>query len=1168
MAKSLQPWLGDLVEGELNAVIEWHKATQNAPKIKRDPDSRFHDDGSNFRSAVQSPPLTLDSKVQILEVICLSPSPIMLLSDGNVSVKAKLSDTAVSVIEDELEEPLSTDMKGDVISINSINVVSTPYGPADGCLQLEVENLQYLYHLRKIVGTPDAIGQRQNVSTLLEVIRAIRAQQYTDGLPTDAPSKRPRSRQNSAVPQSQAAAGSAHSDTGAPEAQLDEGGSQPGSLSNSSTKTQTSPAIHSLQAQQGFATQAKAPLKKARKGPSLGKEGYEMADGVNLAKPMGPALGIDKNAATSLPRSLRTEASTTNTAQLLNLFGGGAKAPSTPSNAEEVIEIDVEKSADSDKATAATPRAERLGTTDHEAFHDSQRSVKRRRLSAQNSETRIEYARRRIPAQQKSLLERRESWFPSMPGQVFPVPNVPIELLKAWDLAARDNHEQSAHEASHERDLESVGRAAPAIERDDHDGASSASRHDRVDEDLGTSSSSSSDEEFGESQWPTSQPTPTKDFSSPLKRSILPPDSTEESAGGSYKPSRSPEKPDNVQSLGPAWSSRHRPEATTMRELPHRSPQKHPLPPKPQPPPGWDQYVPGYSVLRKDRPFSSNDRDFTRAPRLTQDRRRTQPSQLSSSGESNTYAEERSGRSRGGSRERPVPSDHRYGQSDSHWTPRAKLPPPSSHLDEMAAASHQSPEQYLSRSARAAGPDSFTRTARTTQPPPSADRYSPPRKSSASTYLPSGSSSSSQRRDPNGMTKQESSDQFRGERSYASVGQNSLGGRLSAESPFQYNSNSFAGHSSTSHAHGRNLAPSRPFSQTGESYYGMFSGIRAGQLSNSPTSNGMGDGSQRFLQRSSGNTPSHPPDHHAYVPNNSDGATVIKGTQYSDDGGEIEMGVPRPLQDPATEHRQRRSEHYRDAQRKEWLLANFVVSYNAGPYIGKIHEEYVQSHPADRVPSNEFKKAIHAAFPALAGQAGPRSLKRKGSVPALSSSLNATPVGLPQLDGSNAADESPRLDPTRNAQPSRNPTIKPHIRQRPVTLEHDGDGLSLSQQWSEPSRIRPFGRMGTGAMKGNTSTEVKAPRETRSSQPNPPAQIPPQALPALDSKPAGPQEHATRNSHDEDRRASPPSQAFTDFASAWNSLAPGGAFARQQPDIVPNQRRRGRRPVNLLGWRL
>ncbi|KAI7154819.1 hypothetical protein KC349_g7432 [Hortaea werneckii] len=1158
MAKSLQPWLGDLVEGELNAVIEWHKATQNAPKIKRDPDSRFHDDGSNFRSAVQSPPLTLDSKVQILEVICLSPSPIMLLSDGNVSVKAKLSDTAVSVIEDELEEPLSTDMKGDVISINSINVVSTPYGPADGCLQLEVENLQYLYHLRKTVGTPDAIGQRQNVSTLLEEIRAIRAQQYTDGSPTEAPSKSSRSRQNSVVPQSQAAAGSAHYDTGAPEAQLDEGGSQPGSLSNSSTKTQTSPAIHSLQTQQGFATQAKAPLKKSRKGPSLGKEGYEMAGGVNLAKPMGPALGIDKNAVTSPPRSLRAEASTTNTSQLLNLFGGGAKAPSRPSNAEEVIEIDVEKSADGDKATAATSRFERLGTTDHEAFHDSQRSVKRRRLSAQNSETRIDYARRKIPAQQQILLERKESWFPSMPGQVFPVPNVPIELLKAWDLAARDNHAQSAHEASHERDFESVGRASPAIERIDHD---------RDGGDLDTSSSSSSAEEFSESQWPTSQPTPTKDFSSPLKRSTLPPDSTEESAGGSYKPSRSQEKPDNVQSRTPARSSRHMPEATTMRELPHRSPQKHPLPPKPQPLPEQDQYIPEYSVLRKYRSSSSNDRGFARAPRLTQDRRGSQSSQVSSSGGSNTYAKERSERSRGGSREQPVPSYHRYGQSDSHWTPRAKLPPQSSHLDSTAASSRQSPEQYLSRDPRAAGPDSSARTARTMQPPPSADRYSPPRKSSTSSYLPSGGSSSSRRRDANSMTKQERSDRLGSERTHADAGQNSLRGRPSAESPFQHSSNAFTGHSSTLYAHGHNLAPSRPFSQTGESYYGMFSAIRAGQPSNSPTSNGAGDGSQRFLQRSSGKTPSHLAGSHASVPINIDSPTVIKGTQYSDDGGEIEMGVPRPLQDPATEHRQRRSEHYRDAQRKEWLLANFVVSYNAGPFIGMIHKEYVQSHPADPVPANEFKKAIHAAFPALAGQAGPRSLKRKRSVPALSSSLNATPVGLPQLDGSNAADESPRLDPTCNAQPSRS-IIKPYDRQPVGTAEHDGDGLSLSQQWSEPSRSRPNDRLGTRAMKGNTSTEVKAPRETRSSQPNPPAQNPPQALPTLDSKPYGRQEDTTRNPHDEDERASPQSLAFADFASAWKSLAPGGAFARQQPDIVPNQRRRGRRPVDLLGWRL
>ncbi|KAI7089016.1 hypothetical protein KC356_g2806 [Hortaea werneckii] len=1166
MAKSLRPWLGDLVEGELNAVIEWHKAAQNAPKIKRDPDSRFHDDGSNFRSAVQAPTLTLDSKVQILEVICLSPSPLLLLSDGNVSVKAKLSDTAVSVIEDELEEPLSTDMKGDVISITSINVVSTPYGPADGCLQLEVDNLQYLYHLRKTVGTPDAIGQRQNVSTLLEVIRTIRANQYTDALPTNAPSQHPRLREHSVVPQSQAVVGSAHNGTGAPEAQPDERGSQPDNFSHSPAKTQTSPTIHSLQTQPIFATQAKAPLKRSRKGPSLGKEGYEMAGGVNLAKPLGPALGIDKNASPSPPRSIRAESSKTNTAQLLDLLAGGPKAPSRASNPKELIEIDVASSAGGDQVTAATPRVERLDTTDHEALHDSQRSVKRRRLCAQDSDTRIEYARRRIPAQQQNLLDRKESWFPSAPGQVFPVPNVPIELLKAWDLAARDAHAQS-DEASHEENSGNVGRVASTVERNDHDGAGLASYHNRDGEDLDISSSSGSNEEFSESQWPASQPTSAKDMSSSPKRPTLPPDSTGESTGGSYKASRSPEKPDRVQSRRPAWSSEHMPRATTIRESPHRSPQRRPLEPDPQPSFKGDRYVPEYSVLRQNRPSSSNDRDFARAPIPTQDRQSTDLSQVSSSGESNTYAGKPSGRSRGGPTERPISSNHRYGQPQRRWTARDGLPPQSSRLDNMAASSYQSPERFLSRGPSAARPDSSTRSAQTMQPPPSVDRYSPPRKSSVSSYLPSGGSSSARRRDPNDMAKKERSDQFRGEGAFAGTGQNDFRGRPSAGSPLQQNSNAFDSHPSTSYAHGRNLASSRPFSQTGESYYGMFSAIRARQLSNSLTSNRVGDSSQRFLQRSSRNTPNNYAGSHASVPSNSDGATVIKGTQYSDDGCEIEMGVPRPLQDPAREHRQRRSEHYRDVQRKEWLLANFVVSYNAGPYISNVHREYVQSHPADQIPANDLKRAIHAAFPALAGQTGPRSLKRKGSVPALSSSLNATPVGLPQLDGSNAADESPRLDPARDEQSSRNTTIKPHTKQRLAMAGRGGDRLSASQPWSERPHGRPNVLLGTLAMKANPSTEAEYPREIESPT-NPSVKVSRQALSMANPNPADRQEHTDRDPHREDRRASPPSSVFADFASAWKSLAPGGAFARQQPDTVPDQRRRGRRPMDLLGWRL
>ncbi|KAI7150357.1 hypothetical protein KC360_g17 [Hortaea werneckii] len=246
------------------------------------------------------------------------------------------------------------------------------------------------------------------------------------------------------------------------------------------------------------------------------------------------------------------------------------------------------------------------------------------------------------------------------------------------------------------------------------------------------------------------------------------------------------------------------------------------------------------------------------------------------------------------------------------------------------------------------------------------------------------------------------------------------------------------------------------------------------------------------------------------------------------------------------------------------LLGNFVVSYNAGPYIKNVHTEYVQSHPADQIPVNDLKRAIHAAFPALAGQAGPRSLKRKGSVPSLSSSLNATPVGLPQLDGSNAADESPRLDPARDEQSSGNTTIKPHTKQRLAMAGHGGDRLSASQPWSERSRSRPTVLLPILAMKANPSTEAEYSREIETPT-NSFAKVSRQAASMPNSKSTDRQEDIDRDPHREDRRASPPSSVFTDFASAWKSLAPGGAFAQQQPDIVPDQRRRGRRPMDLLG---
>ena len=161
MAKSLQPWLGAFIQKELAAVVEWRNQIQRAPKVKQDPDSRFNDDGSNFRSTVDSPPLTVDCKAQILKVLSTAGSPTVLLSDGTTSVRAKLSDNAVQTLEDELEEKLSLEMKGDVVSLFAVKVASTPYGPTEGHVQLEIDELQYQYHLRKTIGNPTPTEQHK-----------------------------------------------------------------------------------------------------------------------------------------------------------------------------------------------------------------------------------------------------------------------------------------------------------------------------------------------------------------------------------------------------------------------------------------------------------------------------------------------------------------------------------------------------------------------------------------------------------------------------------------------------------------------------------------------------------------------------------------------------------------------------------------------------------------------------------------------------------------------------------------------------------------------------------------------------------------------------------------------------------------------------------------------
>ncbi|KAK8196111.1 hypothetical protein M8818_007264 [Zalaria obscura] len=50
----------------------------------------------------------------------------------------------------------------------------------------------------------------------------------------------------------------------------------------------------------------------------------------------------------------------------------------------------------------------------------------------------IKYAGKKVPKDQMYLLERRESWVPSLPGHSFPCPNVPIKFLKSLEARFRD----------------------------------------------------------------------------------------------------------------------------------------------------------------------------------------------------------------------------------------------------------------------------------------------------------------------------------------------------------------------------------------------------------------------------------------------------------------------------------------------------------------------------------------------------------------------------------------------------------------------------------------------------------------------------------------------------------------------------------------------------------
>lgn len=936
MAKSLQPWLGTFIRDELAAVIEWRQDTLSAPKVKRDPESRFDDDGSNFRSSVNSPAPTVDAKVQLLKVFAVGTSPTVLLSDGTSAVRAKLSTHAVGVIEEELEEPLSLEAKGDVLSLLALKVVSTPYGPADGHVQLEVDDLQYQYHLRKTVGNPQPIQQQDAVASLVERVRETRLRQYAG-------------EESDGAGEEQYPAQEASSDAvmGAT-LQNDQTGKQPRAASptSSGAQSQLTGASSAPQTQARIATQVKTSAKNTRKGPSLAKEGYELADGLNLAQPLGRSLGpahIDEPG-----NVVRSGEPSTKAAALLNLLGGPVKA--SPKVAPEPEIVEVNRSVETRETEPQNHRGSQSSLpAEADAEPDSERSIKRRRIVGEDADVRIAYARRKIPAQQQRLLEKKESWFPALPGRQFPTPNVPIELLQAWTSVSETSKSNAAGATVGDQD--SAAKVQPndhdendALIMDDHhthqEGHTNAQPEKAIL--ISSEDESTSDDELSRSQWPASQPSLPRATSPQPKGSSLPPDSTLGSvqgpspvAGLHSAPLDSPNKPMGTQSS--AASGLGTPQDASTQQLPLCSPDKRPQPPKSSNTTSGDQYIPPYSSLRSAEPARSRDGE---APARSQ-----MPQSL-----------------RGGDQYRPSYSPR---TSREPWS----RSPPLRHQDWTHTRSTQ----------RAPGTKDYDRYTPFYSPPDALQR--PSTANSSGSQVDSLRRHSDQRDGNAARTDRVRRREEQGEQhseltrerpARSSLAHNDgaryedISGTIEAlpqraHSNQQTNSASLARNERPHWA--KQPPPTLPLSSSVQreehqrrnvqtptsaswSSSTSFSKHRPHLARDPPATLPLSGSLQRqershqqrepqpLVSQSSSASARQQLEQRApsaKVPWSTGAATVIKGTQLSNEGSDMEMDVPRPLQDPALDHQQKRREHLRNGQRKKWYVHCCPSCYQTQP---------------------------------------------------------------------------------------------------------------------------------------------------------------------------------------------------------------------------------------------
>jgi hypothetical protein len=420
------------------------------------------------------------------------------MSDGEVSVLVILSDPAWRAYEKgTADEKGNEPRKGDFLICKRIVVISTAWGPIEERIILRIEELEYAGNLRITIGKPTPLLQRPSIVALRERIESLALGTHqTDEMeegsndeeeeePAPAPAPGPGPAPAPAPAPEPAQTGQTESgvsidvemetviDTdpdvlpdAAPSPSLnpqqarEEEEEQTVVELPSPLPTHTSPIVSrspaqfqidtqlEVEATQARAppTQARNPVRRSRGGYSMGREGFETTRGDNLTGPQAPTLHQRKGVASAEPPKVEPPKD-----KLLNLLSklpgqqprNRTPEPSAPVSAQQEVTVE--------EVVVETPAKKKISLTTIAVEEDAvpapaqqplpvvvPSETKRKRPSPTSLESTRSAPRRiyRIPKNQQALLDDQSSWLPPAPGHEFPHPNVPVKLLALWNAKA------------------------------------------------------------------------------------------------------------------------------------------------------------------------------------------------------------------------------------------------------------------------------------------------------------------------------------------------------------------------------------------------------------------------------------------------------------------------------------------------------------------------------------------------------------------------------------------------------------------------------------------------------------------------------------------------------------------------------------------------------------